>query len=509
VSVANNILIIENDPKTLDLITETLEKLGASVFTATSADLGISMSQKINPSLILVNLATPGANGLEICKKLHAEEAIEKIPIFLLTMRAGKFDPDYTKLYGIRGFLKKPLDPTTLLSEIQNYLPIGEHSGPGAVLSDVEDEMALPDELKETLIQAKPGEAPPKEHFLEPATDSIMHQAEPEEKSEITPMGLDLPDEEPKTASPGFGPSDEGPGKNPFEDAEDKELDELLSGETTKVKLQPEIKEKTSLKKESKISKRILIPAILLPILIVIAVSSYFFLMPKTPTLQKAVPQKTVPSKMPKQVDIKLPEVDVEPDIKVETPMTEEKKAPETARKTTVAVAEKKVTAPSKPNSTTAFYVQFGTFTSKENANQLVKQLKLIGLDTFIKTSRAKNGSPSYRVLLDKEFGSLDLARNESHKIKKTHRVDSFPYSNYYVQFGTFTSKENANQLVKQLKLIGLDTFIIISRAKNGSPSYRVLLDKEFGSLDLARNESRKIKKIHRVDSFPYSETVK
>jgi CheY-like chemotaxis protein len=482
VGSTNNILVIENDSASLDLITETLEKLGASVFTATSADLGISMSQKVNPSLILVNLATPGANGLEICKKLQSEDVIEKIPIYLLTMRAGKFDPAYTKLYGIRGFLKKPLDPTSLLSEIQNYIQMGDYSDqdayvptydvseetppsyqeespqpesmpvesmpvesvPDVNLSEVEDEMALPDELKETLIQAGAGEA---------SSESSLHESSDESPagdgwSDDTPYetGDETSMEETEMSTEGIGIADEESeedlfdGTLPHEGEEDEsDFEEFLTEETMKVEEQAGFGGKSSLKKTSRISKKILIPAILVPVLIIIAVASYIFIFSEAPTPQSPVPESAVQPTTQAQDVTPIPEATKEPDIEAPAPAPKDVKppiapSPSPEKKVEPPTApspppEKKVEPPAKPKSTPVYYVQFGNFGSELNAKKLANQLRGMGLDTFVKKGTAKNGAASYRVLFEKEFKSLPQARNESRWIKKKYRVDSFPYT--------------------------------------------------------------------------------
>jgi CheY-like chemotaxis protein/cell division septation protein DedD len=463
VGSTNNILVIDNDPDTLDLVKETLEQLGASVYTAESADIGITMAHKMAPSLILVNLATPGANGLEICKKLQAEDENNKIPIYLLTMREGKFDPAYTKLYGIRGFLKKPVDPSSLLSEVQNFIQMGDYSGqdeyiptfdtsdeaspsfetesdqpasePEVALSEVEDEMALPDELKDTLIQAGPGGAPAEEGMTEasyeaPLSEGGADMSFPEEspfesgeeasrgEANRAPQGVDIQNEESE--------EDFFEGGLPHEEESETDFEEFLTEETMKAEDQSESEVKRSLKKNSRLSKKILIPAILLPVLIAIAVISYIFIFqgsptPQLPVPQRPAPQQPVPPKIPVQTVTPAPEASVEPKT-VPPPPVPSQVAP-------VPAPPKKVEPPIKPRKTTAYYVQFGNFSSEQNAKKLVNQLRSKGLNTFIKKGTAKNGSMSFRVLLDKEFTSIDHARNESHRIKDNKRVDSFPYT--------------------------------------------------------------------------------
>ena len=124
--MANDILILENDDSTIQQVSDALGTLGYTVASASSADEGLSQASSLGPALILLNLATPGTNGLEICKKIHSDDSMSHIPIILLTLREGKFDPVYTKLYGIVAFLNKPFENEALVSMVQEHAPLSE-----------------------------------------------------------------------------------------------------------------------------------------------------------------------------------------------------------------------------------------------------------------------------------------------------------------------------------------------------------------------------------------------
>ncbi|HEB02971.1 MAG TPA: response regulator, partial [Nitrospirae bacterium] len=128
----NTVLFIENDQDTVAKAAKALEAVGYSVVSADTAEEGTAKATEIIPSLILINLATPGANGLELCKSLHNTEGLTEVPILLLTLREGKFEPVYTKLYGIVSFLKKPFDNDELIALAQEHAPVTEVEEPEA-----------------------------------------------------------------------------------------------------------------------------------------------------------------------------------------------------------------------------------------------------------------------------------------------------------------------------------------------------------------------------------------
>ena len=152
----DTVLFIENDQDTVAKATKALEGVGYSVVSADTAEEGTAKATELIPSLILINLATPGANGLELCKSLHNTEGLTEVPIFLLTLREGKFEPVYTKLYGIVSFLKKPFDNDELIALAQEHAPVTEVEEPEP--ADKEETMVMagdePEAGDETMIMA-------------------------------------------------------------------------------------------------------------------------------------------------------------------------------------------------------------------------------------------------------------------------------------------------------------------------------------------------------------------
>lgn len=132
----NSVVFIENDQETISQVTDTLQGRGYIVYTASNATEGFKLATEVVPSIVLLNLNTPGTNGLEICKNIHTYPALEKTPIVLLTLREGKYDPLYSKLYGIVAFLKKPFDPDALMALMEEHCPYQHVDNPEAASFD-------------------------------------------------------------------------------------------------------------------------------------------------------------------------------------------------------------------------------------------------------------------------------------------------------------------------------------------------------------------------------------
>jgi CheY-like chemotaxis protein len=192
---ANTVLAIENDRQTAGLLKDTLETAGYAVHASENAGDGFSKARELVPSIIFLNLAAPGANGLEICKTIHSDEALKDVPLVLLTLREGKFDPIYTKLYGIVMFIKKPFTSEHLLSCVREFAPLVPAAGQAEEVFVSMDDTAP--ELEAEVVEAAEDDSPV--YTLEDPDESLEEigqafQAAGEVPTVEEPSSLDLQD---------------------------------------------------------------------------------------------------------------------------------------------------------------------------------------------------------------------------------------------------------------------------------------------------------------------------
>jgi DNA-binding response OmpR family regulator len=446
-------LIIENDLQTAEVIAEALQSRGHSVFRATDGGQGVSMAEELRPSLIFLNLSTPGTNGLGICKTFKEIEALKNVPIILLTIREGKFDAMYKTLFGITGFLKKPITREAVLSKIDSLMPeiMGgkpsaarpavkeekqaaayqvEEAGEPPLFQDIEEPEELPpDELPEESAGEKAPvfqaieEAPrgEKEGPVEKAL-SLEETLEPEPEEEPseaegalekTPVFQSI--EEVKEAPAGKEPPlwEEKAPAGPKEEAPTKErLGELIE------KLAPVHPERSFAR------KKILVYSIsiLAALGIILSVAYTVFVMEKDGGTPTGTPAKDFTLQTPPEpaqpVEPAQPaQAEAPPAVKEEAPVeapegpAPEGPAPEKAR------PEQAVAG--------AYYVQFGAFGVEANATGLSRKLKEKGLDVFIHKGATRRGRPLYRVLLTGGFDSAASASAEARKIRTSRKLDA------------------------------------------------------------------------------------
>jgi len=118
----SKILIIEDNEKNMYLISFILKKSGYEVTEAATGEEGVELAIKEKPDMIIMDLQLPGIDGLEATKRLRASKADGEIPIIALTSYAMIGDKEKALEAGCTGYIEKPINPDTVLSQIEKYL---------------------------------------------------------------------------------------------------------------------------------------------------------------------------------------------------------------------------------------------------------------------------------------------------------------------------------------------------------------------------------------------------
>ena len=119
---ANTILIVEDNPVNMELVTDLLEVAGYTVLQAENAELGIELALEEQPSLILMDIALPGMDGLTATTYLRRNAGTCAIPIIALTAHAMKGDEQKALDIGCVGYITKPLDTRKFLPYVAGFL---------------------------------------------------------------------------------------------------------------------------------------------------------------------------------------------------------------------------------------------------------------------------------------------------------------------------------------------------------------------------------------------------
>ncbi|MEO5373477.1 MAG: response regulator [Alphaproteobacteria bacterium] len=116
------ILVVEDNPNNMYLVRVMLTHAAHAVIEATTAEEGIALARVEQPDLILMDIQLPGIDGLEATRRLRAEEATRAIPVVALTSYAMKGDREKALAAGCSGYMEKPINPDTFMTNIESAL---------------------------------------------------------------------------------------------------------------------------------------------------------------------------------------------------------------------------------------------------------------------------------------------------------------------------------------------------------------------------------------------------
>jgi len=115
------VLVVEDNEQNRYLMEYMLEKSGFTVFLARTGAEAMAMAINERPDLILMDIQLPDLDGLEVTRRIRASEADGKIPIVAVTSFAMAGDRQKALAAGCNGYIEKPINPESFLSEIHKY----------------------------------------------------------------------------------------------------------------------------------------------------------------------------------------------------------------------------------------------------------------------------------------------------------------------------------------------------------------------------------------------------
>ena len=116
------VLIIDDEPDNLNLVSDFLGFGGAKTITANSGQVALDIVCEFNPNLILLDLQMPDMDGWETHRHLRAKPELNDVPIIALTARAMLTDADKVRSAGFDGYITKPFRVATLLTAVMQCI---------------------------------------------------------------------------------------------------------------------------------------------------------------------------------------------------------------------------------------------------------------------------------------------------------------------------------------------------------------------------------------------------
>jgi len=110
------ILVVDDDPKTVELVKLYLERDGHKVLTAYDGETALQVFRENHPNLVVLDVMLPGINGVEICRTLRTES---DVPIIMLTARTRDEDKLTGLDTGADDYVTKPFSPGELAARVR------------------------------------------------------------------------------------------------------------------------------------------------------------------------------------------------------------------------------------------------------------------------------------------------------------------------------------------------------------------------------------------------------
>ncbi len=110
------ILVVEDEPGILNLVTAYLRQEGFEYYTASDGPAGLKAARAFRPDLIVLDIMLPGIDGLEVLQHLRRET---NVYVILLTARAEEMDKIVGLSVGADDYLTKPFSPRELIARIK------------------------------------------------------------------------------------------------------------------------------------------------------------------------------------------------------------------------------------------------------------------------------------------------------------------------------------------------------------------------------------------------------
>jgi len=123
-SAKERILVVDDEPDTVELLQALLEGEGYAVETALDGPSALERVKASPPDLILLDVMMPGMDGLEVCDRLRFDPATCDLPIIFLTAKEDPYLRSRASILDVYAYIPKPFSPEEMLAEIRNCLNV-------------------------------------------------------------------------------------------------------------------------------------------------------------------------------------------------------------------------------------------------------------------------------------------------------------------------------------------------------------------------------------------------
>lgn len=119
-----NILIVDDKPENLDVLSEMLRQCGHKVRPATSGKLALRAAKKQPPDLILLDIRMPTLDGYQVCRRLKADPVLKAVPVIFISGLTEAFDKVTAFDCGGVDYISKPFHVSEVIARVETHLKL-------------------------------------------------------------------------------------------------------------------------------------------------------------------------------------------------------------------------------------------------------------------------------------------------------------------------------------------------------------------------------------------------
>jgi two-component system, cell cycle response regulator DivK len=121
--MSKRILVVEDQADNRRIVRDLLTRSGYEIVEAVTGEEGVTLAEKQQPDLILMDIQLPMIDGYEAARRIKANPALHHIPIIAVTSYALSGDDVKAYAAGCNDYVAKPFSPRALLAKVREYLP--------------------------------------------------------------------------------------------------------------------------------------------------------------------------------------------------------------------------------------------------------------------------------------------------------------------------------------------------------------------------------------------------
>jgi CheY-like chemotaxis protein len=123
-SLRARVLVVDDDPEIVTFLATLLELEGIESQVATSAAAALEKLEHGLPNLVLLDIAMPDRDGLDLCRSLKKDPRTRDVPVFVVSARPGKDVVERALAAGAEQFIRKPFENQELIARIRVRLSV-------------------------------------------------------------------------------------------------------------------------------------------------------------------------------------------------------------------------------------------------------------------------------------------------------------------------------------------------------------------------------------------------